>query len=256
MLNFCLQILISILSLFPTRSLLPLATTSRRIYDVVLSIIHQRLLTTASLADQQVILECYHPSAKFSTPYYNCQYLGTDAVDEENCGNETLGGLGRLRNLYSHFRPIQPEGDRKVWTPRPTGGWLQATLDQVTGQKEGELVSQNVDLESYELFCQLQSVVNVVKPGPNGYFTSSTKISEGLMRVWRDWLAERSLNMSSTGSTQESSEEHNKRLLWSSVKEDIGIRLRVIERDDLRPPLLRGRDEDPNVGYTLQYEGE
>jgi hypothetical protein len=247
------QILISILSLFPTRALLPLTITSHRIYDVILSIIHQRLVAAASLADRQLILECFHPSAKFSTPYYNCEYLCTDAFDEDSLGNDnsSCGGLGRLRGLYAHFRPIQPEGDRKIWTPRPTGGWLQATLDQVINQKEG-LVCQNVDLESYELFCQLQSCVNMVKPGPkNGYFSSSTKISEGLMRVWRDWLAERSQNMAA-----ESREEHNRRLLWSSVKEDIGLRLRVVERQDLRPPLLRGRDEDPNVGYTLQYEGK
>ncbi|KUJ19014.1 uncharacterized protein LY89DRAFT_696371 [Mollisia scopiformis] len=250
------EILISILSLFPTRTLLPMATTSRRIHNVILSIIHRRLLAAASVADRQLILECYHPSAKFSTPYYNCEYLGTDALDGESCGieKETCSDLGRLRGLYSHFRPAQPEGDRKIWTPRPTGGWLQATLDQVTSQKEG-LVCQNVDLESYELFCQLQSVVNIVKPGPNGYFSSSTKISEGLMRVWRDWLAERSQSpLSTTSTSSESREEQKKRLLWSSVKEDIGLRLRVVERTDLRPPLLRGRDEDPNVGYTLQYE--
>ncbi|KAE8447043.1 hypothetical protein EG329_011178 [Mollisiaceae sp. DMI_Dod_QoI] len=251
------EILISILSLFPTRSLLLLTATSSRIYDVILSIIHQRLLATASLVDRQLILECYHPSAKFSTPYYNCEYLGTDALDEDGREDEErkCGGLGRLRGLYAHFRPVQPEGDRRVWTPRAAGGWLPATLDQIMSHKEG-FVCQNVDLESYELFSQLQSVVNVVKPGPkNGYFSSSTKISEGLMRVWRDWLSERSQKLASASFSQaESTEEHNKRLLWSSVREDIGLRLRVIERQDLRPPLLRGRDEDPNVGYTLQYE--
>lgn len=252
------QILISILSLLPTRALLPLTTTSHHIYDVIVSIIHQRILVAASLSDRKLILECFHPSAKFSTPYYNCEYLGTD-IPEEGCvsGKEACGGLGRLRGLYSHFRPIQPEGDRKIWTPRPTGGWLEATLDQVASQKDG-LVCQNVDLESYELFCQLQSVVNIVKPGPkSGYFSSSTKVSEGLMRVWRDWLAERSQRLAFANSTQdEAREEHKKRLLWSSVKEDIGLRLLVVERQDLRPPLLRGRDEDPNVGYTLQYEGK
>lgn len=243
------EILINILSLFPTRSLLSLTTTSHRIYDVILSIIHRRLFAAASMADHQLVLECYHPSAKFTTPYYNCEYLGTDPLKEEVCEGE-CGSLGQLRGLYSHFRPVQPEGDRKVWTPRPTGGWLQATLSEMVNQKEG-LVCQDVDLESYELFCQLQSVVNVVRPGPKaGYFSSSTKISEGLVRVWRDWLAERSQKLFSA-----SSEEHNKRLLWSSVKEDIGIRLRVVERQDLRPPLLQGRgDEDPQVGYTLQYE--
>jgi hypothetical protein len=84
--------------------------------------------------------------------------------------------------LYSHFRPTPPEGDRKVWWPRAAGGWSWAPISSLNnkdgedGEGEGEdgegreereeLVSQDIYLESYELFSQLMSVVNVVKTGP------------------------------------------------------------------------------------------
>jgi hypothetical protein len=82
-------------------------------------------------------------------------------------------------------------------------------------------------------------------------------IGEGLTRVWRDWLAERAENSRLIESPlKESGDEYRKKLLWSSLDEHIGLRLRVIPREDVRAPILLQSDEDPNVGYTLQYEGE
>lgn len=117
---------------------------------------------------------------------------------------------------------------------------------------------QNVYLESHELFSHLQSVVNVVKVGPKkDLFLSCVTVGEGLTRVWRDWLAERAENLRLIKSPlEESGNEYRKRLLWSSLDEHIGLRLRVIPREDVRAPILLQSDEDPNVGYTLQYEGE
>jgi hypothetical protein len=119
-------------------------------------------------------------------------------------------------------------------------------------------VCQDVYLESHELFSQLQSMVNVVKVGPKkDLFLSCVTIGEGLTRVWRDWLAERAENLRLIKSSQEeSANEYRKRLLWSSLDEHIRLRLRLIPREDVRAPILLKSDEDPNVGYTLQYEGK
>lgn len=170
---------------------------------------------------------------------------------------EKVGKLAKLNDLYCHFRPIQPEGDRKVWRPRPSGGWQAAPIREVRDIEE-EYVCQDVYLESHELFSQLQSVVNVVKVGPKkDLFLSCVTIGEGLTRVWRDWLAERAENLRLIKSPlEESGNEYRKRLLWSSLDEHIGLRLRVIPREDVRAPVLLQSDEDPNVGYTLKYEGE
>ncbi len=119
-------------------------------------------------------------------------------------------------------------------------------------------MSQDVYLESHELFSQLQSVVKVVKVGPKkDLYLSSVTIGEGLTRVWRDWLAERAENLRMIKAPEEESdEEYRKRLLWSSLDEHIGLRLRVNPREDVPAPVLLQSDEDPNVGYTLQYEGK
>ncbi|KAG4439942.1 hypothetical protein IFR05_004568 [Cadophora sp. M221] len=248
------EILMNILCLFPTRSLLPLTPTSRRIHDVILRIVHNRMLAAASIPDHRVVLECYHPSTKHSTPYYICEYLGSDDL-ETRAGLQNSCTLGQLRGLYSHFRPIQPEGDRKVWAVHPISGWHATTLDAFR-ENTGGMVSQNVDLESYEQFSQLQSVVNMVKVGPRkGLFQSCVTIGEGLTRVWRDWLGEQLKRHGSCSDTQLESEDDSKaRLLWSSVDQHTGLRLRVAERKESTAGTTRQYTDDENVSYTLQYE--
>jgi hypothetical protein len=247
----------SILSLFPTRQLLPLCTVSHRTHELILRIIHNRLVAAANIAGHQIILECYHPSAKISTPYFVCEYLSTDSFDIESVSSDLSqpGRLSKLNNLYSHFKPIQPEGERQVWVPHPAGGWLPAPLSAF-GNTDSEFVSQKLELESYECFSQLQSVVNLVQKGPTkGLFTNCISIGEGLTRVWRDWLAERAQNLVPLNEGKvEPEEEHKKRLLWSSVKEDIGLRLRVIKTETVIEPGMHHRDEDQDVCYTMQYE--
>lgn len=124
------------------------------------------------------------------------------------------------------------------------------------GEEGAELVSQDIYLESHELFSQLMSVVNVVKTGPKkDLFLSCVTVGEGLVRVWRDWLAARAEDFRE-GRDGEGRED-GKGLLWSSVDRHVGLRLKVLEREDMvrdRGPVLVSRDEDPNVGYTLQYE--
>jgi hypothetical protein len=69
------------------------------------------------------------------------------------------------------------------------------------------------------------------------------------MRVWRDWLGKTSCEGVETG------EDRQKRLLWADSGSHVGLRMRVKERDDVPPPVLVSRDEDPALSYTLQYEG-
>lgn len=155
---------------------------------------------------------------------------------------------------------MQPEGDRKVWTLASTGGWRTASLDTFKQYKE-ELVSQKIDLESYELFSQLQSTINVVKLAPNrSTFANCTVVGQGLTRVWRDWLGERAERLMGSGKEGDEGEgkegDGGKRLLWATVGEDFGLRLRVIEGVDAEATVGQRRDEDGDVSYTLQYEGK
>ncbi|KAK0114291.1 hypothetical protein ONS95_013786 [Cadophora gregata] len=220
------EILMNIFCLFPTTSLLPLTLTSHRIHDVILRIVHNRMLAAASIPGHQVILDV----------------VGL----QERCT------LGQLRGLYSHFRPIQPEGDRKVWAVHPINGWRATTLDTFR-ENTGGLVAQNVDLESYEQFSQLQSAVNVVKIGPRkGIFQSCITVGEGLTRFWRNWLGEQAKKNWSASFAQ--AESQDERLLWSSMNQHTGLRLRVIERLGSASSSTRIHVDDDNVSYTLQYE--
>lgn len=112
--------------------------------------------------------------------------------------------------------------------------------------KHEELVCQDIHLETHELFSQLCTITNLVKVGPKrGLFLSCVNVGEGILRVWRDWLAERAKDADSKESE----------VLWADSKKTVGLRLRVMERETVHvgPPLRTG--EDPAVSYTLQYEG-
>ncbi|TVY62707.1 hypothetical protein LSUE1_G008085 [Lachnellula suecica] len=246
------EILISILSHFLTRDLLSLTPTCHLFHNVILRILQCRLLEAASHKDHKLILECYHPSAKFYTPYLHCAYLGTAGLntnDEGICGDETTGSLGKLSKLYSYFRPLKPDENRRALRPHPAGGWPALPPIGLVDKHE-RFVCQDIHLDSHELFCQLVTVTNLVKLGPKpGVFKSSVNIGEGLTRVWRDWLSDRVSCCDDLGSN-----EREKRLLWSDSGNHVGMRMNVEERREIPPPIMLRSDEDPPVSYTLQYE--
>lgn len=162
--------------------------------------------------------------------------------------------LGQLRNLYSHFRPIKPESDRREPRAHPAGGWLAVppNSNALVNDDNSELVCQNIHLESHELFSQLCNITNLVKVGPRrGLFLSCVNITEGIIRVWRNWLADRCKSRNST-----TMEERERRLLWADPHEHVGLRMRIKERTDVVAPVFVSRDEDEPVSYTLQYEGK
>ncbi len=157
-----------------------------------------------------------------------------------------------MNNLYSHFQPIKPDGERRVTRAHPAGG----TFDVPNGlvDSHDQFVCQNIHLESHELFSQLQTITSLVKVGPKrGLFLSSVNISDSIMRIWRPWLAERS--KCEDEGLSEGDKERKERLLWADNNKSVGLRLRVVEREEATPVLVR-RDEDPPVSYTLQYEGK
>lgn len=242
------KILISILSNFPTLSLLPLTLTSHRIHDLIIRILHQRVLEAAQLKDHKLLLECFHPSTKLSTPYLFCHTLSTRALTSTPSNQEPPSTLADLSSLYTSFRPLKPDSDRRALRAHPAGGFFPPPPTSTSDDEDSELVSQDIHLESHELFSQLCTIANLVKVGPKrGLFLSCVNVGEGILRVWRDWLAERAKAGDSEGNENE--------VLWADSKKTVGLRLRVVEREavDAGPPLRTG--EDPSVSYALFYEG-
>jgi len=135
-------------------------------------------------------------------------------------------------------------------------------------------VCQNVTLESHELFSQLCGCVNLVKVGPRrGLFLSCVNVAEGVMRIWREWLAERAQNTPSSSLSdlaklalinehRASASNGNERdkgegwMLWIDSGRNVGMKVTVRERKWRRDqPILFRRDEDVAVSYAIEFEG-
>ena len=252
--------------------------------------LHHRLLLAAALKDYNLILECYHPSSKYSEPYLGCEYLGTDGLSGSREGEGsfyddvgTTGQLGKLSGLYSHFRPFRMDVDEKPPRRHPAGdvpghpGTSTAYPSPAASEQSShaDVVSHNITLEEHELFSQMCGCVNLVKVGPRrGLFLSCVNVAEGVMRIWREWLAERARQ--APLSYQEDMAEHasndgsygsasnanrlkigEEQLVWIDNGRNVGIRVVVRERKWRRDqPILIRREEDVAVSYALELQGQ
>ncbi|KAK3985495.1 hypothetical protein QBC44DRAFT_156776 [Cladorrhinum sp. PSN332] len=262
------ELLIEILSPFPTCDLLPLAAVSRHFYSIILRILQQRLIRATSLPDHRLILECYHPSAKLSTPYLHCDYLHTDKAlysEDEEEARTSGGSLSNLRQAYSHFRPVVQEENKR---PRARYPPRVAQQQQPPSANHGDndaaaassssssppkwkletAPSLDIFLDGDEMFSQLCTVTNLVKTGPKpGLFLSHVNVSDGLIRVKRDWLAARAKPAAANGDEEEG-------VLWADAAHTVGVRFRVQENTGIDRPVLVAEGEEIPVAYRLEYE--
>lgn len=233
-----------------------------RFQDLILRIVHSRLLLAASLKDVKLILECYHPSAQYTEPYLFCDYLGTPGLSDEVEGQGSIykaadkdGRLGRLRGIYSRFRPTRPDAD-PPFRSRFSGDTSESRTYSADFVREPsdpvEMVSQTINLDAHELFSQICVSANLVKVGPRrGVFLSCIDVlRKTTPRIWRHWLAQQS-----SGATKADQCE-DERVIWVDKSRNVGIRARVEERRWRRNlPVLMHKDEDQAVSYSLELEG-
>ena len=140
------------------------------------------------------------------------------------------------------------------------------------------LVSHSVHLDSHELFSQLCVVTNLVQLGPRrGVFYSFVNVADGVVRIWREWLAKRanlkqkdigyvgvnssglkdsSNNNGETAHADVENAETEASTLWIDNHRNVGVCVRIAEKKWMRhAPVLLHRDEDPAVTYSMEYEG-
>ncbi|KAF4982422.1 hypothetical protein FZEAL_1940 [Fusarium zealandicum] len=236
------EILISILSQFSIKDLPCLAPISRRIYSLVVRVVHNRLIQTAPLPDNKLILECYHPSDQLYTPYLACDYQDT-VVRDGPALSEEEPRLADLRRLYASFKPVFAEENR-----RPPRVRARFTPVPPPDDADDEAATQDVHLDEGERFSQLCAVTNLVKEGPKlGLFISHVNIVDGVVRIFRNWLAEMASKQGPSASGSES-------IIWVDQHKDVGIRFRVVPAASETMPLISGPDDDPPVHYTMVYE--
>lgn len=154
------ELLTATLASFSTPELLPLTLVSHRFHAIILRIFYTRLLITTSIKTHQLILECFHPSAKITEPHLFCVYEGTTigpdgSLIAQHAGEKDKTGdkdpikqqdifagvpeaqkLARLRSLYSRFRLELPRIEAKVTKPFVNGG-LRGTERVIYSNRPG-----------------------------------------------------------------------------------------------------------------------
>ncbi|KAI0401022.1 F-box domain-containing protein, variant [Xylaria palmicola] len=241
------ELIINALDTLPTPSLLPLAAVSRRFRGLVGRVHYYRLVKATALEGRELILECYHPSDRLSTPSLSCTYLATDGLSE--VGEEAR--MEDLNRLYTRFKPFHDDENR-----RPRARWPTTRVIEGKEAPLTEVPSYDVNLDEGELFTQLCAATNLVKLGPRrGLFLSINCVTDGVIRVWRDWL--RNQAGKSTVEHQQQAEHGcvgDSSILWANSSNDVGVRFRVLPKGDGQTPLLLGHDEEPPVSYRLEYQ--
>lgn len=214
------EILVHILTPFATHDLLRLTLICTKIHNVVLRLLHYRLLLAADAPEYQIILEAYHPSRRYVRPYLHCRYLGTDGLSSKHEGEGSLyhdcegvaGRLGKLGALYSRFRPENPTVEGKMPVRRLAGAIPASALPANgaavdpnnlpttpiygnEGDGGAQKVVYTINLDADELFGQFCAYGQLVRlTQRRGVYLSSVNIveaNEGIIRVWRPWLLDR-----------------------------------------------------------------
>jgi hypothetical protein len=279
------EILVSILSSFPTQALLPLVLVDHKFHSTILRILHFRLLLAAALPEYKIILEAYHPSRRNTEPYLFCAYLGTDGLSSKHEGEGSLyedcdgiaGRLGKLGQLYSRFRPENPGVQglmplRRIAgaTPVQASGSNTQPIYKNDGDGGTKKITHALNIDSNELFTQFCAYASLVRLGPRrGIFLSTVHIvesGEGVMRVWREWLQDRAAetkNLEDEGSEDTLQRTPTdikpliadyKSIIWTNYKRNTG--LRVVVRDTQRRSTSTQDDaDDLPLTFSVEIKG-
>ena len=214
------------------------------------------------------MLESFFPANKMTAPWSYLNYLGTDGLSSKHEGEGSLyedcggvsGRFAKLGGLYSHFRPEAKTAIRK---PRPRGyGPSSVVASASEGYDEVSKIEHQFNLDSHELFGQLQTVVSLAKLGPvRGVSLALTSITESrTFRVFREWLAEQARQEHDPHEKQDAPEkvpiERDPGIAWVDFHRNVGLKVKVREkRWQHSAPILISADEDRPVSYSFEIEG-
>lgn len=115
-----------------------------------------------------------------------------------------------------------------------------------------------MSLDAGELFTQLCAVIHLVKMAKKGVFANLVDVSDGMIRVWRDWLKDMAAAGLKGDDDIVNDPSQDKGILWVNKGDKaVGIRCAVKERKWKRDtPILVASDEDVAVSYHVEFQGE
>lgn len=277
--------LLQVLGSFTTPALLSLSLVSHRFAALVHRVYHHRLTLAADLAPRSLLLECYHPSLRLVEEPLLCIPLGTPGLERiSDSSKPPLERAVHFNALYSHFKPVRraaendprakmrhPAGDvpgSRTYADRGETSNLERAGAEASAHPEADETSapitQKIHLDSSELFAQLTAVTSIVQIAPkSGLFLSVVNVSEGVIRMFRDWLSlqkqKEPRQIFAPDTHPPSSIVDTTNLLWVNDGMNVGVRFRVREKrlaTSVAEPILVRADEDEAVNYDLDICGE
>nr|POE82397.1 dihydroxyacetone kinase 1 [Quercus suber] len=279
------EILLGVFSLFPTIALLPFTPTCKSFQSLIFRVLHHRLQAVTSLDDYVLYSELFPPHKQYTNTKFFCQSLGTpnlqSIIEDFNAESTHVGHGDKLRDLYSCFRPVRREPDLRAALRHPAGDIPGSRTYKTDDSplfdgmlEEDNIVSEIVTVEASNLFCQLMAACHLVKRNRHGRLDSTQCVSEGWIRVWREWLAKQCETKSWTdgdvvvvhhdmvhgrGSFANGEQydlSKNPSILWlNSGRNEVGLQVKVKERKtSLENPIVQGSDVDVAVSYKVELK--
>ena len=132
-------------------------------------------------------------------------------------------------------------------------------------------ITHNLNLDADELFCQMCASCSLVRLGPKrGVFLSTVPIvgpTQGVMRVWRNWLRDRARQLRKSeadptparlGRTSTSSYPvvgQDTSILWTDYTHNVGLKVAVTSRDE---KCYRDESEleDESLSFSIEIQGQ
>jgi len=95
--------------------------------------------------------------------------------------------------------------------------------------------------------------------GPRrGVFLSCVNLSDGVVRIWREWLAQQASKKTEEEIDPETTSigAPDGRMLWVDGKNNVGLKVRVSRKRWSRQfPVLLHRDDEESVSYSVELKG-
>lgn len=185
--------------------------------------------------------------------------------------------------MHSRFKPRRREVENQQQRRHPAGDVPGSRTHPDSAQARlveyHESVAETVTVDANDLFTQLSTTSYLGKRGPRGLLMTIQDVTEGTIRVWRDWLSKRCESRSwsnqdavtiirgdgsSSSSTQTgtrmgiSDPTNDPAVLWVNTRDNLlGIKFRVKERKWQRTatPLIYSSDIEIAASYEVVFEG-
>ncbi|KAJ5569596.1 uncharacterized protein N7459_009026 [Penicillium hispanicum] len=248
------EVLLQILEELPALCLIALVPVSRRFQSLINYTLENRIRRFFADGEFILLLDWYEPAKQGLSPYYKCQYLGTDELDctlnDMSFDNTHTSHQERPTALFSRYRPEpmndEPEDESLPGRIKLMGdvGCVKSNFIHMRKEEIGKCAISNVALENDEDFTQfIVRLEMAMQPGPDQAYTRSMLMHhKSFIRINREWLKRQA-----DGAEPQTVEE-NEKICWIDDSMTFGLKMAVRKFPDIEPTsIARPRHEMPEI---------